>query len=193
VVSYVAFLRGINVGGHKVIKMAHLAEICSGLGLRQVRTYMQSGNVLFRSAGRDAAALTARIEQGLRPALGYEVPVMLRTAAQVRGVMRRDPFRQEKLRATGKFYVVFLSAAPTPAAARTMESRSTAYELYRVQGQELYVLVTSDPARRLTFAGSVVERVLGVRATARNWKVVGEIAALLQRGKAASAKGPRAR
>ena len=94
-------------------------------------------------------------------------------------VAASDPLRKEPLRAAGKYYVAFLSAIPEPARVRELESRSNQWEVFRVCGREVFVLVSPDPKKKLTFGGNVVEKTLGVKATARNRKVVGELAELL--------------
>ena len=89
--KYVAFLRGINVGGHKLIKMAELARLFTSFGLKNVRTYIASGNVLFETA-EGADTVGGRIEEGLKRALGYGVKVMLRTISEIEDIINLDPF-----------------------------------------------------------------------------------------------------
>src|SRR5437868_4934049 len=92
-VKYVAFLRGINVGGHKLISMKDLSRMFEAIGFEDVRTYIQSGNVIFGDASADAELVTERAERGLREALGYEVKVILRTMNEVEGLVERNPFK----------------------------------------------------------------------------------------------------
>ena len=91
---HIAFLRGINVGGHRLIKMDELARIFTAAGLKNVRTYIQSGNVIFDTASVNAAALQKKIEKTLRNVLGYEVPVMIRRLADIKEIVRRNPFKK---------------------------------------------------------------------------------------------------
>lgn len=88
---YIALLRGINVGGH-IVKMDRLRHLFGELGLHNVRSYIQSGNVFFETEQEDRAALTSTIEQHLQTALGYAVPVMLRTVEEVEQILALDPF-----------------------------------------------------------------------------------------------------
>ncbi|MDH6110131.1 uncharacterized protein (DUF1697 family) [Kitasatospora sp. MAP12-9] len=112
--TFIAFLRAVNVGG-RTVKMERLRELFGELGLADVRTYIQSGNVFFTAdAGVDRAALTHRIEQHLEQALGYPVPVMLRTVPEVEELLAGDPFQGIELTADNRFCVVFLSE-PLPA------------------------------------------------------------------------------
>ncbi|GAA2741301.1 DUF1697 domain-containing protein [Kitasatospora cinereorecta] len=111
--TYIAFLRAINVGG-RTVKMERLRELFAELGLADVRTYIQSGNVFFRTGEMDRAALTARIEAHLGEALGYPVPVMLRTVAEVAEIVERDPFAGVEVTPELRLCVLFLSE-PLPA------------------------------------------------------------------------------
>lgn len=107
---YVALLRGINVGGHRV-KMERLRQVFAELGLSNVRSYINSGNVFFEAAARDRAALTETIERALQSALGYEVPTFLRTLPELQAIIDRDPFKAFELTDDQRFSVVF-SAEP---------------------------------------------------------------------------------
>ncbi|GAA2144513.1 hypothetical protein GCM10009760_32100 [Kitasatospora kazusensis] len=111
--TYIAFLRAVNVGG-RTVKMEPLRALFAELGLRDVRSYIQSGNVFFGTDETDRAALTARIEQHLESALGYPVPVMLRTVAEVEELVAADPFAGIEVTPELRLCVVFLSE-PLPA------------------------------------------------------------------------------
>jgi uncharacterized protein (DUF1697 family) len=111
--TYIAFLRAVNVGG-RTVKMERLRELFTELGLRDVRTYIQSGNVFFTSDATDRAALTRRIEQHLEAVLGYAVPTMLRTVAEVEQLVEADPFAGVEVTPEVRLCVVFLSE-PLPA------------------------------------------------------------------------------
>jgi uncharacterized protein (DUF1697 family) len=177
--KYVAFLRAINVGGKGVIKMADLARIFTRMGLKDVHTYIQSGNVICQSVERDAEKLAKRIEQALRRKMGYEVAAMVRTEAEVRAVAKSDPFRGHRLRASGKFYVAFLREKPQAHHARALEALNSDIELYKVKDRNVFVVFTAEKRAKLSFSGNAVEKVLGVQATGRNHNVVQEIAELL--------------
>ncbi|WP_329563646.1 DUF1697 domain-containing protein [Kitasatospora sp. NBC_01266] len=107
--TFIAFLRAVNVGG-RTVKMERLRELFAELGLRDVRTYIQSGNVFFTTdADVDRAALTRRIEEHLATALGYPVPAMLRTVAELAAVVDADPFHGVEVTPDLRLCVVFLS------------------------------------------------------------------------------------
>lgn len=105
---YIALLRGINVGGSGMLAMKDLAALCSGLGFDSVRTYIQSGNVLFEARQKEAA-IRARLEKSLTARVGKPVDVMVRTPAEMRAILEGNPFPKEK---PAKVAVAFLSAAP---------------------------------------------------------------------------------
>ncbi len=107
---YIALLRGINVGGHTA-RMEELRRLFEQLGLEEVRTYIQSGNVFFNTRDADPAGLTRRIERQLEKALGFEVPVFLRTIPQFESILAADPFRKMKVTPDMRLCVV-LAAEP---------------------------------------------------------------------------------
>lgn len=90
------FLRGINVGGHRSVTMDDLSRAFVSLGLSNVRTHIQSGNVIFETAPANRAALTRQIEKALRQLLGDEVAVFLRTIREIEDMIRLDPFKGRK-------------------------------------------------------------------------------------------------
>ncbi len=102
----IAFLHGINVGGH-VVKMERLRQLFTELGLENVSSYINSGNIFFDSGESDRSWLAQRIEHHLNEALGYEVPVFLRTLDELKAILAQDPFRDIALTADKRFCVVF--------------------------------------------------------------------------------------
>lgn len=127
---YIALLRGINVGGHRV-KMERLGELFAELGFANVRTYIQSGNVFFEATEGDREALTQAIEGHLRQALGYDTPTFLRTAPELERTLALDPFKGATVSDDMRLNVVFAArpipqtlALPTWSAKRDTEIRS---------------------------------------------------------------------
>ncbi len=177
--TYVAFLRSINVGTHGRIKMDELVKVFAGVDAKNVRTYIQSGNVIFESAEKDLEKLAVSIEAALQRKMKIEVACCLRTGAEVRAIANADPFKGNRLRKTGKYYVTFLREAPEPARAQALEGFSSEIELFKVKGCEVYVVFTAEKSAKVKFSGNAVEKTLGVRATGRNHNVVCEIAELL--------------
>ena len=92
---YIALLRGINVGGKNIIKMSDLKRVFEGIGLYEVQTYIQSGNVLFKS-NEEEEALRMKIEHEIAKVFGFSVPVILRTATELKQIIRNCPFSEEE-------------------------------------------------------------------------------------------------
>jgi uncharacterized protein (DUF1697 family) len=161
--GFVAMLRGINVGGNNMVKMDALKAIHESLGFKSVRTHLQSGNVVFQAKAADAA----RIERAIRKTLDLDLTVIVRTAAELRDALKRNPLPQRVSEASA-YVIAFLSAEPEDPGA--LEAYAGPEE-HRLLGRELYIYYGAGMARsKLTNA--LIERKLGVKATARNWNTV---------------------
>ena len=137
---YVAFLRGMNLGGRR-IKNEELRAEFEALGFGEVACFRASGNVVFAGNGAGEAQLTARIEAGLGDALGYEVPVFLRAAAELRRIAAQQPFDARSLKASkGKLQIMFLEATPKAAAREKALRLGTDEDRLVLEGRELYWL-----------------------------------------------------
>jgi len=163
----VLLLRGINVGGHKRIKMADLRALLEERGYTDVKTYLQSGNVVL-SSGKQPATVRREVEQGITEALGHEVDVVVRTAEQLADTVANDPFAG--VRTDHRFHqVVFLGADPDAAPIEALEATDFAPERLVVRPGELHAWcpggVNDSP---------LMKALTKVRttATARNWKTV---------------------
>jgi uncharacterized protein (DUF1697 family) len=136
---HVAFLRGMNLGGRR-ISNADLRSHFEALGCESVATFRASGNVIFERDG-SSAKLTADLEAGLAEALGYEVPVFLRSAKEVLAIAAYEPFDVKAVeKSKGKLQVVLLRKAPSPSAAKKVLALSTDDDLLAIEGRELYWL-----------------------------------------------------
>ena len=172
---FAAFLRAINVGGHQV-KGGELRSVFEGLGLRDVATFRASGNVVFDAAGSPVDRLASSIEEGLKGALGYEVPVFLRSAAEVRAIADHRPFEQELLDASrGKLQVSMLLEKPGSSARREVLALATEKDRLAFGDRELYWLPSGGTQESgLDLKG--IERLVGV-TTMRTKGTVEQIAA----------------
>lgn len=138
--SHVAFLRGMNLGGRR-IKNEELGAEFEQLGLAEVACFRASGNVVFAGDEPDEGKLARRIEAGLGEALGYEVPVFLRSAAELREVAASEPFEAKALKALkGKLQVAFLMEKPKPAARKQALALATDDDRLAIGRRELYWL-----------------------------------------------------
>jgi uncharacterized protein (DUF1697 family) len=138
--NYVAFLRGMNLGGRR-IKNEELRAEFEALGFSDIDCFRASGNVVFAAAGSAEAKLAARVEAGLAEALGYEVPVFLRSAVELLAVVAHEPFDAKALRASkGKLQVLFLQEKPKAAARKQVLALATDDDRLSIKGRELYWL-----------------------------------------------------
>jgi uncharacterized protein (DUF1697 family) len=163
--TYVALLRGINVGGRNRVGMAELRPVLEKRGLEEVTTYIQSGNVVFRATA-GAKTLGRRIEDAVEEAFGLRPAVILRTPVELAAVASSCPFAD-----TSGVHVVFLESTPDPAAAAALDLDRSPPDTCALLERELYFHLPHGAGRtKLTL--DYVERVLGVRGTQRNWKTV---------------------
>jgi uncharacterized protein (DUF1697 family) len=165
-IKYAAFLRGINVGGHHIVKMEELRRIFAALGFENVKTYIQSGNVIFETAETDADFLAEKIERELKQAFGFEVKTMPRTIAEVEEIAARNPFRQPETGA--KIYVCLLSAAPAADLKDSLAAFENDFEVFRLRNRELYWMIRPHNTRKELFSNNFIEKHLKVAATTRN-------------------------
>src|SRR5437867_147766 len=171
----VAFLRGMNVGGHKSIKMSELARLFESLRLSNVKTVLASGNVLFESPETDAAILTRSIERGLRGALGYEVKVILRTTSQLQALVSLDPFEKVGSAPGVRLHITFLAADANSTLPLPYVSPN-GFEIIEKSAREVLSVVRPEGCTvdLMTF----VEKEFGKASTTRTWNTVQKIAAL---------------
>ena len=168
--TYVALLRGINVGGKNKIAMAELKSMFASLGLEDVVTYIQSGNVVFRSASDDADALSAKIEREIAAASGVKPAVLLRTPKELATIAERNPYLARDADVS-RLHVVFLDHAPAKRAATALDPERSPPDEFTLRGREIYLHLPNGAGRsKLTV--DYFERVLGARATQRNWKTL---------------------
>ncbi|HEX7059531.1 MAG TPA: DUF1697 domain-containing protein [Solirubrobacterales bacterium] len=172
---YVAFLRGMNLGGRR-IKNDELRRPFEEWGFEGVSTFRASGNVIFESDEEDEEALAARIESGLGEALGYEVPVFLRSAAEVLAIAAHEPFDLRLVSAsTGKLQVSLLKEAPEASVRSRVLALSTDEDRLAVHGRELYWL-PSGGISDSTLDLKAIDAALGL-ATMRTIGTIEQIAA----------------
>jgi uncharacterized protein (DUF1697 family) len=173
--TQVAFLRGINLGARNRIGMADLRAAVEELGYGDVQTHLQSGNVVF-TADEKPDVTARRIQAALAERAGLDVHVLVRTSRELASVVERDPLR-EHVTDPRRYLVAFLSARPDRARLRELDPEAYAPERFHAAGREVYVWVPNGVHRaRLTHA--LLERKLGVVATARNWNTVEKLLAL---------------
>jgi uncharacterized protein (DUF1697 family) len=171
----IALLRGINLAGARRVGMAELRELLEGHGHQEVRTYLQSGNVVLRSPS-PPERLARELERQITDGLGVEVRVVVRTRAELGKVVERNPLR-DIATDPARYQVSFLSAKPSPAVVRELATWDVAPERFVLSGREIYAWHPGGVGRS-ELAKLLSERRLGVSPTARNWKTVTALLAL---------------
>jgi uncharacterized protein (DUF1697 family) len=170
---YVSMLRAVNVGGSGLIKMEALRAAYESIGLADVRTLLQSGNVLFRSGLTDRRRLAKRIMQEIERRLDLQVEVILRTLAEVASIVDRGPVLSPRADKS-KLLVMFLSSVPDAAAQAALKQwhkDKQLKEMLEIRGPEIY-LYYPDGVGRSKLTGAVIENKLDTAGTARNWNTL---------------------
>jgi uncharacterized protein (DUF1697 family) len=178
--TYIALLRGVNVGGN-TLKMERLRKLCGDLGYQNIRTYVQSGNVLFETDCAGSACVSA-LENKLIGETRLPVTVIIRTPAELKKVLRNNPFPEavsksadnqepRKPSAPFKLYVAFLAAAPTKDSLRKLDGLNIAEDRFHVAGKEIYLCYANGYGNS-KMTNNLFEKLLATRATTRNWNTV---------------------
>jgi uncharacterized protein (DUF1697 family) len=181
----ISMLRGINVGGNRMIKMDALRALYESLGMEGVQTFIQSGNVVFRTRQRALAPLARSIEDAIEKKFGFRADVLCRTTSELRGIIQRNPFAQRPEIQPGKLLVVFLSGSlDNEAREKLLHVKADAEELL-ADAAELYIYFPNGQARpKLSMAH--VEKAHKRAWTGRNWNTVNkllEIAEAMERSR----------
>ena len=184
----VALLRGINVGGRNAVPMAALREVCEGLGWGDVRTYIQSGNVVFRppaAAGaggtKRAAALESALERGIQERFGLAISVVVRGAAAWARSAASNPFPDASQREPNLVMMCLSKQPPRRDAAEVLRGRAADGERVEVAGDAVWIHYAGG-AGRSKLSPAVLDRAAGSAVTARNWRTVVKLSELAGEG-----------
>jgi len=168
-------LRGINVSGQKTIKMEDLRASFGALGFSMVRTYVQSGNVVFEAPKTSTTSLSVKIGEKILSDYGFSVPLVLRTSEEMKKILRVNPFLKERGIDRSKLHVTFLSELPAKAALGKLDGLNVLPDQFRVKGREIY-LYCPNGYGRTKLSNVAFEKLLSLEATTRNWKTVNTLA-----------------
>jgi len=171
---YISMLRGINVGGHNKVKMPVLRGLLESLGFQQVRTYIQSGNVVFKAGRGSSLQISKKIEERIAEEFGIRVPVVTRTSAEMGSVIDGNPFLKTEGIDLTKLHVTFLSKAPDPAALKRLEPLAVEPDQFRWCGREIY-LYCPNGYGNTKLSNNAIEKMLSATATTRNWNTVNKL------------------
>lgn len=167
---HVALLRGVNVGGKNKLPMKDLAAIFRAAECDDVRTYIQSGNVLFSASKALARRVPSAVAEAIEADFGFAVPVVLRTADELRSVAADNPFLQDGADPAA-LHVAFLAKKPTAAKAASLDPERSPPDEFAVRGKDIYLHCPNGVARtKLTNA--YFDAKLGTTSTVRNWRTV---------------------
>ena len=171
---YIAMLRGINVGSGKVVKMERLRTSFTALGFGEVRTYVQSGNVVFQSERKSPAELARTIEAKIQRDFGFTVPVLIKTSKELAQIVHDNPLLRLKKIDVSKLHVTFLSDTPPKTAVKVLEDLATTGERFRILSREIY-LYCPDGYGVSKLTNNTIEKKFSLVATTRNWRTVNEL------------------
>lgn len=167
---FVALLRGINVSGRNRVPMDELRPLCATLGWDAVRTYIQSGNVVFEAKG-EAAALEAALEQAIANRFGLSIPVIVRPVRQWPVYIGGNPFPHAAEAEPNRLMLCLSKARPAPDCAEALQARAKDGEQVRLVGDALYIHFPGG-AGSSKLSPSLIDRLVGSPVTARNWRTV---------------------
>jgi uncharacterized protein (DUF1697 family) len=172
-IPYVAFLRGINMGGHAPIKMADLKAAFERMGFQDVRTVLASGNVLFKSRHAEEKALTVEIEVGLNEAFKRDIGVLLRTRDHLERLRSSEPFRGIGVTPGIRLYVTFLSEkAKKPVLKVPYAAPGKEFRILNATATEVFLVVDLERGMGTPEAMAMLEKEFGSNLTTRNWNTV---------------------
>jgi uncharacterized protein (DUF1697 family) len=173
--TYIALLRGINVGGRGILPMKQLTALLEKLGLQDVQTYIQSGNVIFRSKEADTSGLSKRISAAIKKGHGFEPEALVLGLDEMDNALASNPFPEAEAEPK-TLHLNFLASAPRNPDLTKLESIKSDRERFVIKGRVLY-LHAPDGVGRSKLAANA-EMLLGVAMTTRNWRTVREILAM---------------
>lgn len=173
---FVALFRGINVGGKNKLPMAALTPLFADAGAGDIRTYIQSGNVLFTASLRAVDGIVTKVERAVAERFGLRVPIVLRSAVELGRIATEHPFFARDVDPK-LLHVVFLADAPSARAVASLDGERSPPDRFQVVGREIYLHLPNGAGRsRLT--NDYFDRTLGTLSTARNWRTVLTLAEL---------------
>jgi uncharacterized protein (DUF1697 family) len=168
---YIALLRGINVGGKNLLPMKELVAMLGDLGAQNVKTYIQSGNVVFGWKDKDTSKLANQLTAAIKKLRGFDPHVLLLELKDLEKVIQQNPFPAEAEADDSRaLHAGFLAAAPERPDLKTLESLKTDSERFRLIGKVFYLHAPEGVGRSKLAAKA--ERLLGVPMTDRNWRTV---------------------
>jgi uncharacterized protein (DUF1697 family) len=178
-ITYVVFLRGINVSGQKKISMASLRDLCEILGLHDVKTYIQSGNNVFKSSQNNTSVVETLLMEGIQNQFGFDVPVLVKTPAQLKDVMDLNPFTNKEDLDDNKVYFVLLKGIPNIDLVQKLQEESFVHEEFTIVNECVY-LNCKIGYGKAKLNNNMIERKLKVIATTRNYRTMNKLVEMFE-------------
>lgn len=172
--TYIAILRGINVSGHKMIKMEALRNILEDLKFKNIKTYIQSGNIVFQDKKTDTDVLAKKIAKTISENFNFEVPVMVKEEKEFIDVLNNNPFLTKRKEDISKLHVTFLSDVPEKVNVDKIKEGSYQSDEFIIKEKAVY-LFCPDGYGNTKLNNTFFENKLKVTATTRNWKTITEL------------------
>ncbi len=176
--NYLALLRGINVGGNTKVPMVDLKKAFEELGFTNVKTLMNSGNVLFSCNETDVSILEKSISQQLEKIFGWAISVIVRPQTEIKQLVEDNPFANIKVTPETRLYVTFLSKTPDTSLRIPYESPEKDLRILRISNHEICSVLILSQKRGTVDLMSFIEKEFGKNVTTRNWNTVKKLAAL---------------
>jgi uncharacterized protein (DUF1697 family) len=177
--TYIALLRAINLAGKNMVAMSDLRSLLESLGFADVRSLLQSGNLVFTGGAKKGAALEEMLEREAKRQLELRSVFLVRTAKEWAEIVARNPFPKEAVSDPGHLVVILLQDAPAKASEPALQSAIKGREIVSVVGKQLYV-VYPDGIGRSKLTNKLIEDKLGTRGTGRNWNTVLKLAEMVK-------------
>ena len=178
--TYIALLRGINVSGHKILKMELLRKVLGELHFENIKTYIQSGNVIFDSSITDITALEYQIAKKIAEHFGFLVPVRITTLKELKTIVAKNPFVEENLLDSVLPYVAFLSHVPALTDMEQLQAFDFGNDKF-VNSNRILYLWYAESAAKTKLSNVIIEKKLQLKATSRNWKTILRLIALAEK------------
>jgi len=179
---HVAFLRAINVGGGRTIRMKALRQLFEALGFSNAETFIASGNIIFETAKKSSKSLERKISKRLQEELGYEVTAFIRTETELKKIADYKSFSQPRANAAAEFNILLLADKLDAKSKRKVTELKTETNEFRIHGQEIYWLRRKQQGKS-SFSTVPFEKVLGKRFTIRSAKTIKRITLKLSESK----------
>jgi uncharacterized protein (DUF1697 family) len=170
--KYISFLRGVNMTGHNSVKMTDLSDLYKVLGFKDAITYIQSGNVVFSSVDSSKTpAIALKIEHAIRERFKFNIPVMIRSVQELKGLMHSNPFINEEKFDPSKMAVIFLYEKVTETQIQKVINVDYPPDRFKIEGSEIYIYCPNGFGKTKLYT-NFFEKKMGVTGTARNWKTI---------------------